>query len=81
VVALPALRAGRLKVVLPDAALTGLRLFMHYPDRQLPARVRVFVDFVVETMQSHPDLDVPAAQFVARAPAPSARRRSPSNDR
>jgi DNA-binding transcriptional LysR family regulator len=72
VLALPALRAGRLKVVLPDAALTGLRLFMHYPDRQLPARVRVFVDFVVEMMQSHPDLDVPATQFVAAAPKPHA---------
>jgi DNA-binding transcriptional LysR family regulator len=67
VVALPALRAGRLKVVLPDAAPKGLRLFMHYPDRQLPARVRVFVDFVVALMQSHPDLDVPAAQFAAGA--------------
>jgi DNA-binding transcriptional LysR family regulator len=72
VVALPALRAERLKVVLPGAAPTGLRLFMHYPDRQLPARVRVFVDFVVAMMQSHPDLDVPAAQFVAGAPKPRA---------
>jgi DNA-binding transcriptional LysR family regulator len=72
VVALPALRAGQLKVVLPDSAPTGLRLFMHYPDRQLPARVRVFVDFVTAMMQSHPDLDVPAAQFVAAAPKWSA---------
>lgn len=73
VVALPALRAGRLKVVLPESAPTGLRLFMHYPDRQLPARVRVFVDFLMAMMQSHPDLDVPAAQFVAAAP----KRRAP----
>ncbi len=66
VVALPALRAGRLQLVLPQAAPQGLQLFMHYPDRQLPARVRVFVDFVVALMKNHPDLDVPAAQFAAR---------------
>jgi DNA-binding transcriptional LysR family regulator len=78
VVALPALRAGRLHVVLPDAAPQGLQLFMHYPDRQLPARVRVFVEFVAALMQTHPDLDISPAQFVAdatgaaRRPAPSA---------
>jgi DNA-binding transcriptional LysR family regulator len=73
VVALPALRAGRLQVVLPDASPQGLQLFMHYPDRQLPARVRVFVDFVAALMQTHPDLDISPAQFVAGA----ATRRAP----
>jgi DNA-binding transcriptional LysR family regulator len=72
VVALPALRAGRLKVLLPDATPRGLRLFMHYPDRQLPARVRVFVDFVVQLMQSHPDLDVLPSQFAVDATRPAA---------
>jgi DNA-binding transcriptional LysR family regulator len=71
VVALPALRAGRLQVVLPHTAPQGLQLFMHYPDRQLPARVRVFVDFCVALMKNHPDLDVPAAQFAARPIKPS----------
>ncbi len=89
VVALPALRAGRLKVVLPQAAPQGLRLFMHYPDRQLPARVRVFVDFVLALMQTHPDLDVDPAQFAAatatpdapaaKAAKPAARRRAAAN--
>jgi DNA-binding transcriptional LysR family regulator len=68
VVALPALRAGRLKVVLPALAPAGLQLFMHYPDRQLPARVRVFVEFVARLMRSHPDLDTDPAQFAAAAP-------------
>jgi DNA-binding transcriptional LysR family regulator len=65
VVALPALRAGRLRVLLPQAAPAGLQLFMHYPDRRLPARVRVFVDFVIAMMQTHEDLDVDPAQFAA----------------
>jgi DNA-binding transcriptional LysR family regulator len=72
VVALPALRAGRLKVLLPDAVPRSLRLFMHYPDRQLPARVRVFVDFVAQLMQHHPDLDVHPSQFAVDAPKPTA---------
>ncbi len=63
VVALPALRAGRLRVLLPDSVPKTLRLFMYYPDRQLPARVRVFVDFVMEVLQNHADLDVSAHEF------------------
>jgi DNA-binding transcriptional LysR family regulator len=72
VVALPALRAGRLKVVLPQSSPTGLQLFMHYPDRQLPARVRVFVEFVAQQMRSHPDLDTDPVQFAVAAPKPDA---------
>jgi DNA-binding transcriptional LysR family regulator len=72
VAALPALRAGRLKVVLPTAAPQGLQLFMHYPDRQLPARVRVFVEFVAALMQRHPDLDISPTQFVDGAAKPHA---------
>jgi DNA-binding transcriptional LysR family regulator len=72
VVALPALRAGRLKVVLPQTSPRGLQLFMHYPDRQLPARVRVFVEFVALRMQTHPDLDIDPAQFAVGAATPGA---------
>jgi DNA-binding transcriptional LysR family regulator len=68
VVALPALRAGRLKVVLPASSPIGLQLFMHYPDRQLPARVRVFVEFVARRMRSHPDLDTDPARFAVVTP-------------
>lgn len=69
VVALPALRAGRLQVVLPASSPTGLQLFMHYPDRQLPARVRVFVEFVARRMRTHPDLDTDPARFAAASPS------------
>jgi DNA-binding transcriptional LysR family regulator len=70
VVALPALRTGRLKVVLPGSSPQGLQLFMHYPDRQLPARVRVFVEFVASRMRTHPDLDIDPATFAAATPRP-----------
>ncbi len=65
VVALPALRAGRLKVVAHEMAPQGLQLFVHYPNRHLPARVRVLVDFVIEIAEAHPDLAVDPLQFAA----------------
>jgi DNA-binding transcriptional LysR family regulator len=60
--ALAGLREGRLVLLLADFTLTGLQLFVHYPSRQqLPARVRSFVDFVVEQFGGHPDLSSDAA--------------------
>jgi hypothetical protein len=53
--------------LLPDSVPKTLRLFMYYPDRQLPARVRVFVDFVMEVLQNHPDLDVSPHEFAVGA--------------
>ena len=65
-VALDALRAGRLKLLLAGHTLTGLQLFLHYPSRQqLPARVRAWVDFVVEQFGGHPDLSVNPARWAA----------------
>jgi DNA-binding transcriptional LysR family regulator len=63
---LAALRAGQLKTVLPAHAPEGWQLFIHYPSRkQLPARVRVFVDFCVEHLGGHPDLSADVAGFSA----------------
>jgi len=74
VMALPLLRNGTLKMVWPERAPQGLHLYLHYPDRQLPARVRVFVDFVIQANQAHPDLAMTPMQFerasVARGPGP-----------
>ena len=53
-------------MLLSELAPQGLMLFLHYPDRQLPSRVRVFVDFVIDVVRSHPDFAVDAAQFVFR---------------
>jgi DNA-binding transcriptional LysR family regulator len=64
--ALPALRAGELKTLLPANAPEGWQLYLHYPSRkQLPARVRVFVDFCVEHLGGHPDLSADVADFLA----------------
>lgn len=71
--ALPALRSGSLQVLHPALSPSGLQLFLHYPDRQLPARVRVFVDFVLAMSRGHPDLALTAAQAAAlSAQAPGA---------
>lgn len=63
VVALPMLRARAVQVLHPRLSPRDLHLFLHYPDRQLPARVRVFVDFVLETARNHPDLALDAGHF------------------
>lgn len=72
VAALPALRAGRLQVLLPQASPAGLQLYVHYPNRHLPARVRVFVDFVWRTLAHHPDLHITPDAFAGQAALPQA---------
>lgn len=57
---LPALRSGVLRQVLPQLAPDGLQIYLYYPSRkQLPARVRAFVDFVAQGLTGHPDLLAP----------------------
>jgi DNA-binding transcriptional LysR family regulator len=57
--ALPALQAGQLQLLLPEHQVEGWQLFIHYPNRkQLPARVRAFVDFCIEHLSGHADLMV-----------------------
>lgn len=54
---LAALRSGALQVVLPQHAPDGLQIYLYYPSRKhLPARVRAFVDFILEGLAQHPDL-------------------------
>jgi DNA-binding transcriptional LysR family regulator len=51
---LPYLRRGELQVVLPQWAGHGLSAFLHYPSRRnLPARVKVIVDFMVKNLRDH----------------------------
>lgn len=65
-VALPALRDGRLRWVLPAHAPEGWQLFLHFPSRkQMPRRVRAFVDFCIEELGGHADLSADLAGFVA----------------
>lgn len=64
--ALTTLRQGSLKTVLTDHAPEGWQLFIHYPIRkQLPARVRVFVDFCIKHLARHADLSADVAAFAA----------------
>lgn len=64
--ALADLRSGALQVVLPEHTLQGLQLFVHYSSRkQLPARVRAFVDFMVQGLGGHSDLSADITGFSA----------------
>jgi DNA-binding transcriptional LysR family regulator len=63
--ALAALRSGQLKTILLDSVPQGWQLFIHYPSRkQLPARVRVFVDFCLDLLGGHPDLNEEPSAYV-----------------
>jgi DNA-binding transcriptional LysR family regulator len=64
--ALPALKNGQLKTLLPEHLFEGLQLFIHYHSRkQLPMRVRVFVDFCIEHFAGHVDLTEDLSAFMA----------------
>jgi DNA-binding transcriptional LysR family regulator len=53
----PHLRRGELRIALPQWMGRGLTVFLHYPSRKnLPARVRVVVDFMLEKLRQHEDL-------------------------
>lgn len=66
-VALQELRQGNLKVVLPEHSPESWQLFIHYPSRkQLPARVRAFVDFCIEHIGGHADLTADVTEFVCK---------------
>jgi len=54
---LPLMRAGALRPVLVPWVSAGAHLFMHYPNRRnLPVRVRAFVEFMLERLAANPDL-------------------------
>jgi DNA-binding transcriptional LysR family regulator len=64
--ALEALKKGHLRTLLPEHLFEGLQLFIHYPSRkQLPMRVRVFVDFCIEHFGGHADLTADLSGFEA----------------
>ena len=54
---LPLFRTGALRPVLPECVSQPARIFIHYPSRKhLPARVKAFVNFMLEHLRSNPDL-------------------------
>jgi DNA-binding transcriptional LysR family regulator len=65
--ALAALKSGQLKTFLPEIVPQGWQLFIHYPSRkQVPARVRAFVDFCLEHLGNHADLNADMKAFIVR---------------
>ena len=54
---LPMFRTGALRPVLPESVSQGARIFIHYVSRKhLAARVKAFVNFMLEHLRGHPDL-------------------------
>jgi DNA-binding transcriptional LysR family regulator len=79
---LPLFRSGALRPVLPECASQVARIYIHYLSRKnLPARVKVFVNFMLERLRSNPDLtsdpQVLLAPFLG-VPTPPVRRQGRS---
>jgi DNA-binding transcriptional LysR family regulator len=54
---LPLFRSGALVPLLPEWISKPMHLFVHYPNRkQLPMRVRSFVNFMIDRFRRNPDL-------------------------
>ena len=54
---LPLFRTGVLRPILPECASQVARIYIHYLSRRnLPARVKVFVNFMLERLRGNPDL-------------------------
>jgi DNA-binding transcriptional LysR family regulator len=63
---LPLLRSGKLVPVLPQHVSQKAHAFFHYPNRKnLPARVRKFVDFMLHQLRRNPDLVSDPAELLA----------------
>jgi LysR family transcriptional regulator, transcriptional activator for dmlA len=63
---LPLFRSGALVPVLGEWMSRPAHLFIHYPNRkQLPVRVRSFVDFMLDRLRKNPDLVSDAQALIA----------------
>lgn len=64
--AMPAIRQGRLMPVLGSYINTDLMVYLYYPNRKnLPARTRSFVDYVLAQLEKEKDLHTSPAQLLA----------------
>jgi DNA-binding transcriptional LysR family regulator len=61
---LPLFRAGALAPVLPQCVSQPAHIFLHYPNRKLAARVRSFVDFLLDNLRENPDLGADAQSMI-----------------
>jgi DNA-binding transcriptional LysR family regulator len=64
--AMPLFRAGQLRPVLTEYIDDRLNVYLHYPNRKnLPARTRHFVDFLLTKLRQENDLQTPFATLIA----------------
>jgi DNA-binding transcriptional LysR family regulator len=77
---LPLFRTGALSPVLPQCVAQPARLYIHYASRKnLPARTRVFVNFMLDRLRANPDLTMDAQTLLA--PFTAITRREPTPGR
>ena len=70
---LPLLRANALRPVLTDHVAQPARLFIHYASRKhVPARVKIFVDFLLRHLRANPDLVSDPQKLLAPFAGPQA---------
>ncbi len=63
---MPLFRAGQLKPVLTQHIEPKLTIYLYYPNRKnVPARTRCVIDFLVEQLGKSPDLQTPHQTLVA----------------
>jgi DNA-binding transcriptional LysR family regulator len=64
--AIRSFRSGRLRPLLTAHIDAQLTLFLHFPNRKnLPARTRAFVDFMLERLRAEADLQMPPRELLA----------------
>lgn len=74
---LPLFRAGTLAPVLPEWIAQPAHVFIHYPNRrQLPMRVRSFVNFLLERLRGNPDFGSDAQALVKPFLMPAYRKKN-----
>jgi DNA-binding transcriptional LysR family regulator len=63
---MPLFRSGQLRPVLTEHIESRADVYLHYPSRRnLPARTRCFVEFVVNQLRDEHDLQTPHQQLIA----------------
>lgn len=64
--AMPMFRSGQLRPVLTEFIHAPFEVYLYYPNRKnLPARTRSFVDFVLAQLKHNEDLHAPHHMLVA----------------
>ncbi len=63
---MPLFRSGQLRPVLVGAVRSDLTVYLHYPNRKnLPARTRALLEFLLDHLRREPDLQTEAARLLA----------------